>query len=254
MTASPNDQPEVPPLPRYLQLLWGLDDVRRGPKPAFTIRDIGRAAVSVADAQGWEAASMKAIATELGVTTMSLYRYVDSKDDLLAVMLDEAFGRPSPDLTGSGDWRERLTSWSQAIAAVLVSRPWVVSMPMHRPPVTPNVLAWTDAGIRCFADTALSTQERFSSLLLVDGFIRNHVRQSDQLGALGAGKAEASGEPYEESLARLVRPETYPALWSALQGGMDSNDDDFFAEELTYGLEVLLDGLAQRIEGTRGRG
>ena len=71
-------------LPRVLQLLWGLDAPgRRGPKPALSLHQIGAAAVRIADAEGLGAVSMSRVAGELGYTTMSLYRYVESKDDLL---------------------------------------------------------------------------------------------------------------------------------------------------------------------------
>lgn len=82
-------------LPRVLQQLWGIEGRQRpGPKPAFHISDIARAAVKLADAGGLAAVSMSKVAAELGFTTMSLYRYVDAKDDLYVVMLEHAFGTP----------------------------------------------------------------------------------------------------------------------------------------------------------------
>ena len=83
-------------LPRVLQQLWGIEGRSRpGPKPAFQVSDIGRAAIKLADAGGLGALSMSKVAAELGVTTMALYRYVESKDDLYVVMLDQAFGLPA---------------------------------------------------------------------------------------------------------------------------------------------------------------
>ncbi|NED67083.1 helix-turn-helix transcriptional regulator, partial [Streptomyces sp. SID10244] len=92
---------------------------RRGPRPTLSVRDIGVAAVAIADEHGVEAASMKAIAATLGLTTMSLYRYVDSKDDVVEVMVDTAYGPADPGLTSTGTWRERLTAWALAAAAGL---------------------------------------------------------------------------------------------------------------------------------------
>ncbi len=84
-------------LPRVLQQLWGMEGpARPGPKPTFHISDIGAAAIKLADEAGLGAVSMSKVAAALGFTTMSLYRYVDSKDDLYVVMLEEAFGRPGP--------------------------------------------------------------------------------------------------------------------------------------------------------------
>ena len=98
-----------PPLPRYLQLLWDrAPGGRRGPKPGRTIQEIGAAGVVVADRDGLDGVSMKSVAAELGMTPMSLYRYVDSKEQLLEVMLDAAYGPADLSIVSSGPWRERL--------------------------------------------------------------------------------------------------------------------------------------------------
>ena len=86
---SPNDPASRQPstLPPGLDLLWGLrESGRRGPKPLLSIDAIVAAAVRLADAEGLEAVSMARVAKELGFTTMSLYRYVTNKDELLQLM------------------------------------------------------------------------------------------------------------------------------------------------------------------------
>lgn len=235
-------------LPRYLQLLWGIEDAnRRGPKPTLTIRDIGAAAVSLADESGWDSVSMKAVANALGVTTMSLYRYVDSRDELQHVMLDVAYGTADPTWTATGDWRTRLDRWAREIAAALVRRPWVVMVPMNDAPITPNVLTWTETGLRAFEDVAFSGQEKLSSLLLVDGFVRNHVRQSVQLGAVNArGSVTEDDGRYETSIAALADSGTYPHLLAAVTA-QSPVGGHYYADELDYGLEVLFDGLEKRM-------
>ena len=75
---------------RSLELLWGLGErPSRGPKPGLTLDRIVTAAVAVADAEGLGALSMRRVATDLGVGTMSLYRYVPGKAELLDLMLDK---------------------------------------------------------------------------------------------------------------------------------------------------------------------
>src|SRR5262245_33449921 len=105
-------------LPRYLQLLWDKEpEGRRGPKPGRSIEEIGAAAVAIADADGLDAVSMKSVAGAIGFTTMSLYRYVDSKDELYAVMLDVAYGPPALAFSADDGWRERISQWARAISA-----------------------------------------------------------------------------------------------------------------------------------------
>ena len=100
-------------LPRYLQLLWDREpEGRRGPKPGRSITEIGAAAGAIADADGLDAVSMKSVAAAVGFTTMSLYRYVDSKDELYAVMIDVAYGPPDLRYERGEGWRERMARWA----------------------------------------------------------------------------------------------------------------------------------------------
>ncbi|WP_020106828.1 TetR/AcrR family transcriptional regulator [Nocardia sp. 348MFTsu5.1] len=238
------------PMPRYLQLLWGREEGgRRGPKPTLSIADIGAAAVALADERGWESVSMKAVAESLGLTTMSLYRYVDSRDELQQVMLDVAYGPADPLLTATGAWRTRLDQWARAIAAALVARPWVVMAPMHTAPVTPNLLTWTESGLQCFENVPMTGQQKLSALLLVDGFVRNHVRQSVQLGAVTERGTTTDDGAYEASILKLAVPERYPRLIDAVADTPNTNGD-FYNEELTFGLEVIFAGLQARINAS----
>ncbi len=239
---------DVATIPRYLELLWERDTrVRRGPKPGVAIRDIGAAGVRIADELGLEAVSMKAVGAALGMTTMSLYRYVDSKDELLTVMLDEAYGRPSLRWDEADGWRVRADRWARELAAALIRHPWVVSVPMHQAPMTPYVLSWTEVGVRAFDSSTLTSQEKMSSLLVLDGFVRNHVRQSLQLGAVGSdGSPSPDDGSYEAAIEAVVDEARYPALLAAAREMRDVTGA-FYDDELDFGLGVLLDGLAARI-------
>ena len=63
----------------------------------LTRQRIVEAASALVDAEGLEAVSMQRVAKELGYTTMSLYRYVDSKEDMLVLMRDASMnGDPPP--------------------------------------------------------------------------------------------------------------------------------------------------------------
>ena len=75
-------------LPAGLDLLWErLDEPAAEPKPGLSLSSIVRAAVELADAGGLDAVSMAKLAKRLGFTTMSLYRHVTSKNDVLLLML-----------------------------------------------------------------------------------------------------------------------------------------------------------------------
>lgn len=239
---------EAHPLPRHLQLLWGVEpEGRRGPKPSQSIEAIGDAAVALADAGGLDAVSMKTVADSLGMTTMSLYRYVDAKDDLYAVMLDRAYGMPPPGLASRGGWRTRLEGWARAIATGLLTHPWVVTVPLTEPPTTPQVLAWTDRGLLALSPTSLTEQEKLSSLLVVDGFVRQHVNQSLSLGLVGPRTDHDLTADWPMAVAGLVTRDRFPYLVRATPALAD-DEGDFFAEELDFGLRVVLDGIAALVD------
>src|SRR5260370_18327146 len=137
-TPEPTDRERVP-LPRGLGLLWGRRGRgKRGPRPGLSAEAIVEAAIRVADAEGLEAVSMARVAHELGFTTMSLYRHVASKDELLQLMWNgSATGAESLVLEGE-DWRSRIRMWSLIQREILDRHPWITQMPMAAPPLGPN--------------------------------------------------------------------------------------------------------------------
>ncbi len=240
-------------LPRVLALMWGHEQTgRRGPKPGLTIQDIGQAGVKIADAEGLGAVSMSKVAGELGFTTMSLYRYVGSKDELFTVMLDQAYG--PPDLAeppaGAG-WRERMTIWAAAARDGLLRHPWILQIPLFEPPLSPNQLEWMEAGLRTLGQTGLGEQAKLSAMLLVDVYVRGITQLTAHMVVANAeaGLTELeSDQIYARRLALLLDPERFPAVAAALGSGSLSDGSDFTVDEFAFGLNTVLDGIATLIE------
>ena len=237
-------------LPRYLQLLWGREpEGRRGPKPGRSIEEIGHAAIDIADRDGLDAVSMKGVATAIGFTTMSLYRYIDSKDELHAVMLDLAYGPPDLTFRANQPWRARITAWAREISARRLAHPWTVELAQSAPPLTPNAMAWMEAGLAALEQTGLPIQQQLSAMLAIDGWGQNHVRQSGQMGLVGPSDPDGPGARYVQHLSELVDPVHFPHIASAGPALMDDGED-FFEEEFARGLGMLLDGLEALIART----
>ncbi|WP_433009485.1 TetR/AcrR family transcriptional regulator [Kribbella sp. CA-294648] len=230
-------------LPRVLQQLWGLEGpARPGPKPTFHISDIGAAAIKLADTAGLGAVSMSKVAAELGFTTMSLYRYVDSKDDLYVVMLEQAFGPPAP-VDPEAGWRERITAWAVAFRDAIRRHPWVLQVPVLEPPLSPLQLEWMEHGLRAFEDTSLSPGDALSAMLLVNIYVRG-------AGALTGGmKPDVQESPeanqlYVQRLSMLADPDRYPTIAGNLRSRpAEDFDVDYDAGEFIFGLDTVLDGI-----------
>jgi AcrR family transcriptional regulator len=235
-------------VPRAIGLLWGIDErPTRGPRPTLTIDAIVDAAVAVADTEGVTALSMARIAGQLGYTTMSLYRYVASKDELLMLITDAATG-PPPDIEDPGaDWRADLTRWAWAIHTAYGRHPWVVQIPILGPPLGPNNVGYLEAGLAALAGTGLTEQEKANTVLLLSGFVRNTVSLA---GDLAEAEAEMEAPPlrYGQLLAQVVDATTHPAVHRAIESGIFDDDEGYGDAEFVFGLERVLDGIAALVE------
>jgi AcrR family transcriptional regulator len=203
---------------------------------------------------------MSRVAADLGVSTMSLYRYVAAKDELLALMSDLAWETPPARRGPEESWRDGLSRWAWTERAVIRRNPWVLRIPISGPPVTPNAIAWLEVGLDCLRDTGVEEGEKLSVILLLTGFVRNQAMlEADIAAAQAAGTTPPEPEllaSYGRLLARLTDPERFPALHAVIASGVfdhpgDGNGDDDFV----FGLERVLDGIEALIDKRRtGRG
>src|ERR1700744_6444226 len=176
--ASP-EQPGGRPLPPGLDLLWGRRERgRRGPRPGLLPDGIVEAAVRVADAEGLEAVSMARVAAELGRTTMSLYRHVASKEELLQLMWNaSALGAEHLVIEGDG-WRSRLRTWAVIQRDMLDRHPWVAQMPMAAPPVAPNSLHFVERGLAAMDETGLPDASKIQVIGLLSSYTLSEARMA----------------------------------------------------------------------------
>ncbi len=244
------DPPDDLQLPPSIELAWGLREVgSRGPRRALTLEQIVAAGVAVAQSEGVGALSMARIAKELGVGTMSLYRYVAAKDELLTIMVDTALGTPPPAAPGE-DWRAGLTRWAVGVRTAYQRHLWTLRVPISGPPLGPNNVAWLDNALAALEGVPLTEQDKLSTVLLVSGFVRNDVTLLADFAAAAGREQVMPG--YGRLLARLTRAEQLPALHRAIASGSLDDPDDPDAE-FNFGLERILDGVAALIATKRRR-
>ncbi len=240
-------RPEIE-IPPYLELLWSGERADRpGPKRGIDLAGIAAAGIGIADTEGVGAVSMRRLATELGYTTMALYRYVRSKDELMMLLIDAAFGPPPESFSDVPGWRAGLTAWATALRAALIAHPWILEIPPREPPAQPNQIAWTERGLQILAATGLSEQDKLSSLLLVDVFVRGQTHLSQNLLGTAAPGGLDPGIEYVTRLMTFTDDQRYPHLRRALLSGAFEDDDvDFSADEFAFGLQTVLDGIEAR--------
>jgi AcrR family transcriptional regulator len=286
----PGEAEAGPDLPPGLAVLWRPAPVgRRGPRPGLTVAGIAEAAIALADADGLGAVSMARVAERLGVTTMALYRYVSSKDDLLAVMLDAALAeavtaRDEPAATGNGAgdaagavapdgvpaWRAALERWCADQLDLARRHPWAVQTPAAAALPGPARVAFLERGLRALDGTPLSWPERtavvgrLSLHLLAEGQVVAAEAQAERASAAAAQQADGStpgpaAHPALVDYASLLRavtdPQEHPVLAQALDAG--AFDADSVAEDddgrPDWGLRLVLDGVAAVVARAEAR-
>lgn len=155
----------------------GVGTVVAGPVPARDgelSRDrIVAAAVALADRDGLAELSMRRIATEVDAATMSLYRHVPSRDDLILAMIDAALGDLRVPARYRGDWRADLTAVSRALWQVFQRHPWLaLSMSLTRPQPAPNALRLGEWLMGALHPTGLAVGDRLLVQVLLFSFVR----------------------------------------------------------------------------------
>lgn len=239
------------PLPPGLDLLWGRRGRgQRGPKPGLSVDAIVAAAVRLADAEGLEAVSMAHVAEQLGFTTMSLYRHVSSKEELLQLMWNASAEGAEELIIAGDDWRSRLRTWAMIQREMIDRHPWITQMPMAAPPMAPNSLAFVERGLEAMDGTGLSDADKLRIIGLISSYTLSEARMAhDAARAARAAEAAAGGEAmpvwtYEALLREVTDEQTYPRLhrlaWSEGIGDNPAGFDE--QEEFRFGLDRILDG------------
>ncbi|MEJ3652465.1 TetR/AcrR family transcriptional regulator [Actinomycetes bacterium KLBMP 9759] len=238
--------------PVELRRLWRLPSSSRRGRPAeLDVERVVRAAVELADRDGLPGVSLPKIARALDVTSMSLYRHVGSKEELLALLEDAATGPPPEPATDPTDWRAGLREWAMAVREVYRRRPWLARIPITGPPAGPNLLAWMEAALRVLRDTPLDPAAKLGVITLVNGYVRTAAQQAQDLGA--SWQEPDTVQAYGRSLARLVTADRFPELAKLLASGLFENPQQAPAADdpdFVFGLDRILDGVAAAVHST----
>lgn len=229
---------------RSVKLLWRpRQKPTRGPRPGLSVEKIVERAIAIADEDGFPAFSMQRVAGDFGFTTMSLYRYVPGKAELVDLMIDTALGPPpvlDPELAG---WRPRLETWARAMRHVYDRHPWVSRAVTDDRLMGPNELGWVETAMRALADSGLTGSEKTDAIRVVSSHVRSWAQYSVDMAS---GKHAMTGEQWGVAIATLINDhqDRYPALQEALVSGAFGPAEGSGPE---FGLRCVLDGISVRV-------
>ncbi|MFI0785326.1 TetR/AcrR family transcriptional regulator [Streptomyces lydicus] len=238
---------------------------RKADQPAgLDLDKIVAATVRLLDAEGLAKFSMRRLAAELGVTAMSVYWYVDTKDDLLELALDSVMGemRLPDEADADRDWRDHLRGLAHAYRGLLTGHTWVARLLGTYINIGPHSTAFSNASMRVMKSSGLTLEQITGGLSAVFQFVYGFATIE---GLFNARCAEA-GLPVDEYFQQVMAaveglPEFAETLENSTKvmearGGatvQEMRDRDFaFALDLQIaGIEALRGSADERGPGPR---
>lgn len=236
-------------VPRTLALAWGLAAApQRGPKRELSLERIVEAAIRIADAEGLAAVTMQRVAKAFEFSTMALYRYVATKDELHRLMLDTAIEGGQPPLD-PGDWQHGLRAFMRGLLDGYRAHPWALDIPLS-PDIhlMPGQLRAADLGLRAMRGLPAPAETKLAVLILLSAYARGHASVEREVLA-----GREPGEETRTLIEEAVTPERFPDIAPLVRSGAYFGDggqgsaplspEDDIEAILEFATAVLLAGL-----------
>ncbi|MER8100881.1 TetR/AcrR family transcriptional regulator [Kitasatospora sp. NPDC094016] len=214
--------------------------------PHLTVERIVRAGIVVADTEGLDALSMRRVAAELGTGTMSLYRHVASKDDLVTLMVEAAMADlPLPE-SPPRNWRHGLERAADRDWELYHRHPWILPRVMvtTRAYFSPALAADSESAFSSFDGLDLEPADAFRYMFMFASYVQGVAvtlvsdLETERQSRTGATRRAKDSDRAQDP---LYEPGAYPRLARAMRAGADPWDlDALFAS----GLAGVLDGIA----------
>lgn len=216
----------------------------------FTRERVIAEAVAIADAEGLDAVSMRAVAGRCGVAPMSLYRFVEDKDELVNLMADGVYGAAPFTVDDAAPWRAQVESVAGELWRLHRAHPWLGRIqPLTRPLPLPGLLRLGDRLLGAIEPLGLPPRLQFDLHVLIynhiTGLAANFEREDEAVSLTGISSEEWTDLQYvpkfgdESFMASVPHFAKLFGYFGALPDGYDMDLDDLFA----LGLGLLLDGV-----------
>ncbi|MFF3174285.1 TetR/AcrR family transcriptional regulator [Streptomyces sp. NPDC057900] len=227
---------------------------RKSDQPAGLDRErITAASVRLLDAEGLAKFSMRRLAAELNVTAMSLYWYVDTKDDLLELALDSVFAEIGPPRADS-DWRDRLRELATSYRSMLVRHTWASALAGNFLNIGPHSLLFSYAMQDAVRATGLPLRHQTGAMSAVFQFVYGFGTIEGHVVQRSADAGLSQDEFYRQALGTIRTQPQLKELMAASQSLIEARGGDTVEEmrerDFTFALDLLIAG----IEAMRARG
>ena len=159
--------------------------MRRRPGRGLSLDRIVTVTLELVDELGIGAATMRAVSERLGVRSMSLYRYVRDRDELLDAVVErivnELADDPEVQLRPVDGWRPYLTGMAFGVRRYALAHPHAFPLVATRPPEAPWVnpplrsLRWVEAMLTGLAREGFTDDQVLFTYRTFNGFLLGHL-------------------------------------------------------------------------------
>lgn len=206
-------------------------------------------AIEIADGEGLAAVSMRAVASRCGVAPMSLYRFVEGKDELVLAMADTVYGSAAFERDASAPWRSQVESLTRELWRLHRAHPWLGrTQPLTRPLPLPSILRLGDRLLGALEPLGLPPEQHMNVHVLlfshVVGLAANVEAEDEAVSETGLSSEEWTDLQYlprTGDSAFMGDMPHFAKLFGALGALPDGYDLDL-DELFQLGLDLLLDG------------
>jgi len=162
----------------------------RGPTPGLTRPAVAAVATGLADAEGLAAVIMRSVASALGTAPASLYRVIESRDELLELMTDRVIGEFTYGRKLSCSGPEGLLSLARQARSVYRRHPWMLNVSNAGPALGPNAVEYLEHALSTLRDLPISSQEKLEAIGLLSGLVKLMVTNESEQRLAGRLPAE----------------------------------------------------------------
>ena len=198
------------------------------------------AAVRLIDDEGLGAVTMRRLANDLGVGTMSLYTYVPNKEELLDAVLEVVGSEIRLPLLDPADPLQSIRELLREFRRVANLHPNLVPLVNSRPPATAESLRPLEAGFDAFRQAGLDAREAVQAYRLLVSYAIGFI--SLETGGFFRDSADAASRAVPPDQGVL---EQFPRVAEAAPHLFDWDAD----AEFENGIDAFLAHLRSRISG-----
>jgi AcrR family transcriptional regulator len=191
---------------------------------------VAAAALAVVDRDGLGGLTMRAVAAELGMGAMSLYRYVSGREEVERLIVDRLFIAADARVSPDASWQQQVTELSEAIHSAVRAHAAVIPLLLIHFQHSSGAWNWLSALLGALDRAGFTAPQRVIAVRTLQAYIIGALQSQFLNPVHGAGT---------DALAKLS-PGDYPLIVQTAQAALSVTPD----QEFRHGLAIVLEGLA----------